>query len=289
VPEEFTRIAMLRTGEVDILRLSREKVKEVLDAGLNVLVKENANMISFTPNMQWASPVFSDIRFRKALNLAIDKEAIIKRILDGRAKPTINYPGMNLLACGGDPTLKPYPYNPEEARRLIREGGWEGHEFVVPSYTRGAAPELPSMIETVCSYWEKIGLKPKIVNLEWLTWRQTMRSQKTPNNIHGNAYAVDPECASLLNRLRLIYHSKSDQTVVKIPEIDQMIERAEKSLDKAEVSRLIGDVHRYVHQQDIDIPICELSQDIATTKRVPKWDPGQRRMGSNINDVIRQR
>ncbi len=289
VPEEFTRIAMLKTGEVDIVRISRGKVKEMLDAGLNLCVKEDANLIVFRPGNQWASPVFSDIRFRKALNLAVDREAIVKRVLEGRAKPTVTYPGMNILACGGDPNLKPYPYDPEEAKRLIKQGGYTGHEFIVPSYTRDAAPELPVIVETLCNYWEKIGLKPKIVNLEWLTFREKLRKQDVANQVFGNASAVSRDCPENITRLRLNFHSKGEQTTCRIPEIDTMIEKAEKSLDPAEVLSLLGNVHRYAYQNYLDIPICDIGQDIATTRRVPKWDPGARRMGMNLNDVIRQR
>ena len=85
VPEESTRIAMLKTGEADITRISRERIKEVLDAGLKVISKKDSAAIVFHCLMQWATPAFSDIRFRKALNLAIDREAIIKNILGGRA------------------------------------------------------------------------------------------------------------------------------------------------------------------------------------------------------------
>jgi ABC-type oligopeptide transport system substrate-binding subunit len=73
-------MSMLKTGEADIALISQDKVKEALDTGLNVVSKENVNMVGFFCNVQWTSPVFADIRFRKALNLAIDKEAIIKHI-----------------------------------------------------------------------------------------------------------------------------------------------------------------------------------------------------------------
>jgi len=63
IPEENTRIAMLRTGEADIARISRIPVKEALSAGMNVITKENAAVVILHPNMQWTSPVFSDIRF----------------------------------------------------------------------------------------------------------------------------------------------------------------------------------------------------------------------------------
>jgi dipeptide transport system substrate-binding protein len=158
---------MLKTGEADIGRISREAVKGALNAGLNVVTKESAAIIVFQPNMQWTSPAFSDIRFRKALNLAIDKEAIIKQIFAGLGKSVAAWPGPSIAVFGGDLTLKPYPYDPQEARRLVKEGGWEGHEFNVMSFSRAGCPELPLIIETIAGYWEKVGLKPKIRMTEW--------------------------------------------------------------------------------------------------------------------------
>jgi len=110
IPEASTRMAMLKRGDVDTAMISREEVKEALDAGIKVIPKPGSGMLCFYPNMQWTSPAFSDIRFRKALNLAIDKEAIIKHLLAGMGIPVATLPGAAATSCGGDPTLKPYPY-----------------------------------------------------------------------------------------------------------------------------------------------------------------------------------
>jgi len=67
--------------------------------------------------------------------------------------------------------LTPYPYDPDAARRLIREGGYEGHEFVVPVFDRTEFPEFPKAAEAVVGYWEKIGLKPKILMVTGLNFQ----------------------------------------------------------------------------------------------------------------------
>ncbi len=288
IPEETTRMAMLKTGEADVSVISREAVKEALAAGLNLITKENSFVVVFHPNMQWASPVFSDIRFRKALNLAIDKEAIIKQLFIGLAKPIATYPGSSISAVGGNLMLKPYPYDPQEARRLIKEGGWEGHEFTLISYPRFRCPEFEKIVEAVAGYWQKIGLKPKILMTDYNMWRVAWAERKTQNTIMGYEDPVDPNVSSLVQKFMDKWYFKIPRSSVNIPELNERFERISKSLDVPEISKLLAEIYRYAYDQYLMVPICEIPLKIATTKRIPKWDPGLHRMDNNYYGLIRQ-
>ncbi len=288
IPEESTRIAMLKTGEADIARISREKVQELEKAGLNVIFKKNDMYVYFWCSMQWTSPLFSDIRFRKALNLAIDKESIMKHIFAGMARPVSTYAGIVISSCGGDPNLKPYPYDPVEARRLIKETGFEGHEITLVSFARPGIPELGRVIETAASYWEKIGLKPKIVPMDYSIFLGRWRTGKTQNMIVGIDGTETPSCPDLVGRLQDKLYSKSGRTMLNDAKIDAMFDKASKSLDPAEVAKLMVDVYQYIYEQYHYIPICGLDGVLATTKRIPKWDPGDRRNERNLRDLIKE-
>ncbi len=289
IPEENTRIAMLRTGEADITRISREAVKEAESSGLNVVTKANGGVLVFPPNMQWASPSFSDARFRKALNLAIDKESIIKKIFVGLAKPLAAYPGSNAFAFGGDVNWKPYPYDPTEAKRLIKEGGWEGFEFNILSYAREGCPEFAQVVEAMAGYWQAIGLNPKIRVTEWNVARAAERQRKNLNSIHGYNDTTNPNVGALVTKFMEKWYFKNDLSTVNIPELNEKYDKMAKSLDAAEVSKLMREIYRYAYDQYLMINICEMPDKIATTKRIPKWDPGLRRNDRNYYDLIRQR
>jgi peptide/nickel transport system substrate-binding protein len=288
IPEESTRMAMLMAGEADISRISRGALKDALSSGLNVLTKQNASVIVFQANMQWTSPVFSDIRFRKAINLAIDKEAIIKHIFSGMADPIAAYPGSNISTVGGDLTLKPYPYDPQEARRLIKEGGWEGHEFTLLSYPRPGFPELSLVVETLAGYWQQIGLKPKIRASEWAIWRRAWSERKTQNTIHGYDGSQSRDVSQILNQMVEKWYFKNGRSAVNIPEVNERFDRIEKSMDVAEISRLIAELYRYAYDNYLMIPICEIPIKLTTSKRVPPWDTGLRRFDNNYYDLIKQ-
>ncbi len=289
IPEENTRLAMLRTGEADIARISRNSVKDALNANLNVITKESGGIVIFHPNMQWTSPAFSDIRFRKALNLAIDKEAIIKNIFAGMANPVAMYPGSDIATFGGDRTLKPYPYDPQEAKRLIKEGGWEGYEFTLVSYARAGFPELPLITEALAGYWQQIGLKVRMHLSEYNVWRETWRNRKTHNTVHGYDALGSPDVATLYSKFKEKWYFKESRSTVNIPELNDRYDRIENCIDVGEISKLMGEIYRYAYDQYLMIPICEFFGKIATTKRIPKWDTGVRKNDRNYNDLIKQR
>ena len=79
------------------------------------------------------------------------------------------------------------------------------------------------------------------------------------------------------------------QTLVRDPKVDQLIDQAERSLDRAEVERIMVDLYRYMYDNFVFIPVCDIHDEVATSKRIPKWEPGYRRGDRNLNDIIRQR
>ncbi len=290
VPEEGSLIAMLRTGEADVIPVSRQRVKELQKEGFKLISKKGDAVVCFNPLMQWTSPAFSDIRFRKALNLAIDKEAINSRIFGGMVEPIATYPGPEAATCGGDPKLPVYPsYNPKEAMRLLKESGLEGFEFLVPSFKRSSCPEMQDVTEAAAGYWQKVGLKPKIVMTEFSTFREKWRTQKVDNTVFGVDSSVAPGCSGLLTRYVQKFSSKDSMTYVKIPELDQMFDKISKSLDISEVEQYMGKMYRYIYDQYLIVPICEINSEYMVSKKIPEWDMGRGRWNRNYNDLIKER
>ena len=69
---------------------------------------------------------------------------------------------------------------------------------------------------------------------------------------------------------------------VDIPELNEKFERIEKSVNIAEISKIMAEIYRYTYDQYLMIPICEFPEKIATTKRIPQSNPGFRRTDRNF-------
>src|SRR5438093_3788699 len=219
VPEESTRLAQLRTGEADIIAVSREKVPEVKAAGFNVFSKLNDQVLVVYMQQQWDAVPVADKRVRQALNLALDKEAILKFVFAGQGVPAAMYPiGSYGVAGGADAELQPYPYDPQKARQLLAEAGYpNGFDTKIYSYVTADLPELPRLTEAVADYLGKVGVKAKITPID----RAALSTKRQAKTLSGELLpwstpnrSVPIQIATIINAL---HHSKSQFTSTAVP------------------------------------------------------------------------
>ncbi|MBI2867412.1 MAG: ABC transporter substrate-binding protein [Chloroflexi bacterium] len=164
IPEAATRLAALRTGEVDVMPVSVELANQV--AGIaNVRVVEIPNNYATTIILSGqyapdhakfnASVPFLKQDVRRALNLAVNRQELIDTILNGRATPSVTtwiVPGLNSLG------LQPRPYDPTQAKQILAQAGYP-NGFETEAWSFPQQPENPRLLEATCGYWSAIGVK----------------------------------------------------------------------------------------------------------------------------------
>ena len=137
VPEPATRMAMLRAGSVDVIEIGGEYVEELKKVGVRTLLMPNVAWLyvilggqwptqsTYDPKVPWALPDAERARkVRLALNLAVDKQAIMQQVLGGLGSVLGSW-----LSYPNDPwttetLMKPYPYDPAKAKALLKEAGY---------------------------------------------------------------------------------------------------------------------------------------------------------------------
>jgi len=101
----------------------------------------------------------SDVRVRRALNLAVDRKTIVDVLLGGRTELS-GQPAV-ATAYGHDPSIKPYPHDPEAARALILEAGYpDGFTFVVE--TSAGTPNVSLVLQRVAADLKRVGVTMEI-------------------------------------------------------------------------------------------------------------------------------
>jgi len=171
VPEEATRVAMLRAGEADIAPVNFDSIAGLEGAGIRIVSAEKTwspvirlggvvqtDAERFNTELPWA-----DRRVRQAMNYAIDKQAIIDEL----------FAGQGTVANGDTPvaawdSVPPYPYDPEKAKELLAEAGYpNGFDMVMKTFTTTPGAELPLMAEAAALYLAEVGINVTIEPTDW--------------------------------------------------------------------------------------------------------------------------
>jgi peptide/nickel transport system substrate-binding protein len=290
VPEESTRLAQLRTGEADVIAISRERVPEVKAEGYHVFSKLNDQVVVIYMQQQWDPVPIADKRVRQALNLAIDKDAILQFVFAGQGVPVAMYPiGSYGLAGGADPELKPYPYDPVKAKQLLADAGYpNGFDTKIYAYVTADLPELHRLAEAAADYLGKVGVRAQITPMD----RAALSTKRAAKTLSGDLLpwstpnrSVPIQIAAIVNGL---HHSKSQFSSTADPELDKLIDQAMAATQVEEVKRLVGEMHRYLYDNANNITIGEIHTNYATNQKITAWDLGRNLYDNNLRYLMRR-
>lgn len=122
--EAQVRSAAVQAGEVDIAQFITPEQCVEADANAATRCLTQPSVETIFIRMDTNSPMFSDVRVRRAFQLAIDKELIIEALLGGAATSTGQI--VNETALGHNPGIEAYPYDPDEAMALLEAAAADG-------------------------------------------------------------------------------------------------------------------------------------------------------------------
>jgi len=196
----------------------------------------------------------TDVRLRKALNLAIDRDAILQ-LLNGLAKPAIGQVDPS-SPWFGHPSFK-IKYDLAEAKRLVKEAGYSPEKplkttFVIAQGGTGQMLSLP-MNEALQQSFKEIGIDIdfKVVELEALYtyWRKGAKDESmagvTSNNI---AYVTSDPFYAIVR----FFHSSQVAPVgvnwgyYSNPKVDALIDEAKQTFDPKKQDELVAKAHELV-------------------------------------------
>lgn len=165
VSAETTRVQMLKSGQADIITDVPTSQLAGLKQNSDIQVVSAPGGLVMHVGLNALYEPLQDIKVRQALNYAIDRDAIIKTTLSGEAEPALSY-----LAPSTDGYAKattPYGYDPERAKELLAEAGYEEGfelELTTPS---GRYPMAAEVAQAIQGYLAKVGVDVKISTIDF--------------------------------------------------------------------------------------------------------------------------
>ncbi len=111
---------------------------------------------------------FKDARVRQALSLAINRAAIVDRVMEGAASVASNLlpPG----TPGTSAALGVTPYDPDRARRLLAEAGYPNGFQVTVHATNDRYPNDEKVAQAIAQFWTRIGVRTEVATLPNATY-----------------------------------------------------------------------------------------------------------------------
>jgi ABC-type transport system substrate-binding protein len=231
IPEDLTAVLEFETGHIDVLQIpSSEYKRYTTDPVWRDRVYGNAGLNSYYLGLNCTRPPFNDIRVRRAVNMAVDRQRILNTVLEKRGVLAAGPIPPGLWKKNAPPQNREgYHYDPDAAANLIREAGDEGKTIKI--YIT-ADPEVLDIIEVVQRYLTRAGLKTEIIQLDWSAFKHAV------NEGEADAFWLswwadypDPE-----NFLFPLFHSASagsagNRTGCNDPELDRLIETAQQTMN----------------------------------------------------------
>lgn len=173
IPESATRIAMLRSGELDISYSPSPPDIRALEADPNFKVVRPLSTRMVFIGMNTQKGYTKNKFFRQALNYAIDKKAITERVLFGIAKPLDDTMPPSLF--GHSTKSNQYDYNPEKAKALLKKANFPPNGEISLVSPVGRYTYDKQVAETVQAYLQAIGVNAKLRTYDWPTYQGMTR------------------------------------------------------------------------------------------------------------------
>lgn len=306
IPDENTRLMALKAGELDILGsgLSTIEPSQVLDIqshpDISILRRKGDMAIYLIPN--YSRPPMNDEKVREAINHAIDINTISWELFSGIYTPgkgafssTIPY-FKDAVQSG---VAKGYSYDPEKARTILAEAGWEDKNndgilekdnknlkltLIIPNYMPwsgyGVSNQRP-LAEVIQAYLKEVGFDVEIKSMEGGAWWETVtKTYDYDFYIYGGWGVIyDPLTtikAYWYNDGRLKYND---------PILDQMIDNAYVSTDDSSRQVIFNDIFRYMQDHNLVIPIYQDEKIIAIRSSVSGFEIPASDFIFNLNNV----
>ena len=195
-------------------------------------------------------------KVRQAMNMAINKEELHREIFQGRGERQWIY-GYHGSLLGWNPEWEEkgpelYNYNPERAKELMREAGYEdGFELVSILIPHDLVSEQIQIIELIALYMEEIGIKTEFQQLDIGNWVPMFRNRETVGNIHPNSGSYrDPQFT--------ISSYNTNWSIVAsfvTPYIDQKWDELTQATSPADRDRVMMDIGNQMFDEFASMPL----------------------------------
>jgi peptide/nickel transport system substrate-binding protein len=259
IANNAARVAALLSGDVDMIEgvPINDRQQIVDDKRFSLSERESARLIyllldgarEVTPGITAADGKvleynpFRDLRVRQAVSAAINREALTGKLLNGQASPAgdVVPPGF----FGANPSLKPTPYDPALATKLLAEAGWKDGFNLILAGSNDRYPNDAQVSQAIAQMLSRIGIKTQVESLPSAIL-YTRGSKLEFSAFLGGWIADSGEASSALVSLLATYDKErgmgpSNRGRYSSAVFDKTLAQALRTLDDGKRAKLLGE------------------------------------------------
>ncbi|HEX2113730.1 MAG TPA: ABC transporter substrate-binding protein [Alphaproteobacteria bacterium] len=282
--KDSARVAALLSDEVDVIDLvpsadlpriksdPRFKIYSGAAAVIHYIALDSARddspFIAAKDGSKFAKNPLRDARVRKALSLAINRDGITKRLMEGAA-----IPAAQLLPSsfdGTSQTLKPDPFDLDRAKALLREAGW-GDGFKIMLHATGDRyPKDSDIAQAIGQTWTRLGLTVEVQALPGSIFFS--RASKQEFSAFIAQYGTS-EASQALRALVASWNPEkgfgtANRTRHSNPEFDALFSRAVVTMDLNQRRTLLAQASEMAMREQAVIPVFFPTWEFAAKNNV---------------------
>src|SRR6266446_452667 len=255
IPDESTGLAMYRTGQLDCgpginWAVRPQDLEALKKTHPYLMYQDYLAQSAGVLNMRTDMPPFNDVRVRRAISHAIDRQALVEAVwARGAPSPAVarglvewSLP-IDQLGAGA----KYYQYNPQEARRLLAEAGYAKGFKTQLTATTGLGRDLVDDVQLVQRYLKDVGIEAELKLQEFGAYMATTFAGKYEGLVRSPyGIAWEPDSA--------LYgpygpDSATNLSHVNDPKLTAMLKEQRRTKDLEARKKLIFDIQRYAAEQ----------------------------------------
>jgi peptide/nickel transport system substrate-binding protein len=251
IPDAQTMLAALDSGSIDMaMQVAPKDVQRYRDNKQFTVLEVDRQGLGLFLEMNSEDEILKDVNVRKAINMAINKDAIIKAALNGEGTPAFGPIPATIFGYDSNVESYGHKFNNDEAINLLESAGWEKNSSGLMEkdgkalkFELSAMPNHNQAAQMVQAMLKEVGIEVSIQSMEAGTLIEKVTQGNYDLSFLAYSYS-DPDILSLF------FHSSQigglNHVRVKNPELDALLDKGRTTIDSEERKQVYAEIQKIV-------------------------------------------